>query len=52
MIAIILIILSILEFKKGFDGSYKVDESKNYQESQFIVVQQTKNCTRKSNATE
>ncbi|XP_021923608.1 neurexin-3 isoform X5 [Zootermopsis nevadensis] len=34
MIAIILIILIILKFKNRSDGSYKVDESKNYQQSQ------------------
>ncbi|PSN29164.1 hypothetical protein C0J52_25920 [Blattella germanica] len=34
MIAIILIILIILKFKNRSDGSYKVDESKNYQHSQ------------------
>jgi hypothetical protein len=34
MIAIILIILIILKFKGRSDGSYKVDESKNYQQSQ------------------
>jgi hypothetical protein len=34
MIAIVLIILIILKFKNRSDGSYKVDESKNYQQSQ------------------
>lgn len=34
MIAIILIILIILKFKGRSDGSYKVDESKNYQQAQ------------------
>jgi hypothetical protein len=34
MIAIVLIILIILKFKNRSDGSYKVDESKNYPQSQ------------------
>jgi hypothetical protein len=34
MIAIVLIILIILKFKNRSDGSYKVDESKNYHQSQ------------------
>jgi hypothetical protein len=34
MIAIVLIILIILKFKNRADGSYKVDESKNYPQSQ------------------
>ena len=34
MIAIILIILIILKFKGRPDGSYKVDESKTFQQSQ------------------
>ncbi|XP_068083571.1 neurexin 1 [Anabrus simplex] len=34
MIAIILLILIILKFKNRSEGSYKVDESKNYQQTQ------------------
>ena len=34
LIAIILIILIILKFKSRSDGSYKVDQSKNFQQSQ------------------
>jgi hypothetical protein len=52
MFAIIRIILIILEFIKGFNGSYKGDESKNFQQSPFNVGQQTKNCMKKPNATE
>jgi hypothetical protein len=38
MIAIILIILIILKFKGRSDGSYKVDESKNYNYGQQAAL--------------
>jgi hypothetical protein len=47
MTAIILIILSILEFKDRSDGSQEVDESKNYQQSQAAQQREgsTSKCT-------